>query len=393
VNLGVLIFIAAVLIVVMVHETGHFVVAKVFGFKATKFFLGFGPTLWSFTRGETEYGVKALPLGGFVKIIGMSPYEEIPPEDESRSYPNRPKWQRAILLVAGSATHWIVAFVVLVIAAMTIGFPTNDPTNEIAGVHERIDGEATPAADAGLEPGDRIIGVGGERASSWDRITSYIKAHGDETARFTVVRDGATREVTIPLGRAVFSGRGAVVEYVAPGEPVPALEEGQTLGGFLGVSPEPRYETEGIGDAITTSADLTWFITRESVTSIPDVFAPVFNGELWASLRGEGERDPSGPAGLVGIGRVAGETVERGRYLDLVQLIVYFTIFVGIMNLLPLPPLDGGHLAVVGYEAVTGRAVDVRKLIPIAAAVISFFIVLFITVLYLDLARPIRVPF
>jgi membrane-associated protease RseP (regulator of RpoE activity) len=393
VSFGVLLFIAAILVVVMVHETGHFVAAKAFGFKATKFFLGFGPTLWSFNRGETEYGVKALPLGGFVKIIGMSPYEEIPPEDESRSYPNKPKWQRAILLAAGSATHWIVAFVILVIAAMTIGFPTNDPTNEIAGVHQRIDGDTTPAADAGFEPGDRIVGVGGDPTSSWDRITEYIKAHGDESARFTVVRDGETRDVTILLGQAVFGRRGEVIEYVAPGDPPPSLEEGQTLGGFLGVSPEPRFQTEGIGGAITTSADLTWFITKASVTGIDDVFAPVFNGELWDSLRGEGERGPSGPVGLVGAGRIAGESVERGRYLDLVQLIVYFTIFVGIMNLLPLPPLDGGHLAVVAYEAVTGRAVDVRKLIPIAAAVISFFIVLFITVLYLDLARPIRVPF
>ncbi|MGH2693232.1 MAG: M50 family metallopeptidase [Actinomycetota bacterium] len=392
-NFGILLFIAAILVVVMVHESGHFVVAKAFGFKATKFFVGFGPTLWSFNRGETEYGVKAFPLGGFVKIIGMSPYEEIAPEDESRSYPNKPKWQRAILLAAGSATHWIVAFVVLVIAAMTIGFPTDDPSNEIAGVHERIQGTATPAASFGLEPGDRIVGVGGVRTSSWARITAYIKAHGDETARFTIERDGNVRDITVLLGQAVFNRRGEVIEYVAPGDPVPPLEEGQTLGGFLGVSPEPRFETEGLGGAITTSADVTWFITKASVTGIDDVFAPVFNGELWDSLQGEGERGASGPVGLVGAGRIAGESVERGRYLDFVQLIVYFTIFVGIMNLLPLPPLDGGHLAVVAYEAATGRAVDVRKLIPIAAAVISFFIVLFITVLYLDLARPIRVPF
>lgn len=123
-NVGVVLFIVAILVVVMIHEAGHFLTAKLFNFKATQFFVGFGPTVWSFKKGETEYGIKALPLGGFVKILGMNPYEEISPEDEHRSYPNKPAWQRAIVLLAGSATHWVVAFVLLVVASMTIGFPT-----------------------------------------------------------------------------------------------------------------------------------------------------------------------------------------------------------------------------------------------------------------------------
>src|SRR5919106_2539157 len=130
----ILIFIVGILVVVMIHESGHFLMAKLFDFKATKFFVGFGPTLWSTQRGETEYGVKALPLGGFVKIVGMNPYEEVAPEDESRSYPNKPKWQRALVLVAGSATHWVVAFVLLVFAAIAIGFPTGDATTVIESV-------------------------------------------------------------------------------------------------------------------------------------------------------------------------------------------------------------------------------------------------------------------
>src|ERR687895_1916200 len=129
--MGIWYFVVALLVVVMVHEAGHFLVAKAFDFKATKFFVGFGPTLWSFHRGETEYGIKALPLGGFVKIVGMNPYEEVPPEDQPRAYPNKPIWQRALLLVAGSATHWVVAFIILLITAMTIGFPTGSATNEV----------------------------------------------------------------------------------------------------------------------------------------------------------------------------------------------------------------------------------------------------------------------
>src|SRR5687767_1896976 len=129
---GVLLFIAALLFVIMIHEAGHFVAAKLLGFKATKFFIGFGPTLWSFRKGETEYGVKLIPAGGFVKIVGMNPYEDIAPEDESRSYPNRPKWQRAIMIAAGPATHWPLAFLILLVTAMTIGFPTGDVTNVVS---------------------------------------------------------------------------------------------------------------------------------------------------------------------------------------------------------------------------------------------------------------------
>jgi membrane-associated protease RseP (regulator of RpoE activity) len=124
------------------------------------------------------------------------------------------------------------------------------------------------------------------------------------------------------------------------------------------------------------------------------MFTMVFGGELWDALRGEGERAiDEGPLGIVGAGRIAADSVESGRTLDLVALIVGFTVFVGLMNLLPLPPLDGGHLAVLAWEKVTGRTVDVRKLIPVAAAVLSFFVILFVAVLYLDLARPIADPF
>jgi membrane-associated protease RseP (regulator of RpoE activity) len=119
----------------------------------------------------------------------------------------------------------------------------------------------------------------------------------------------------------------------------------------------------------------------------------VFDGTLFNALTGSGERSvDEGPLGIVSAGRIAGETVSSGRFLDFIGLVVGFTIFVGLMNLLPLPPLDGGHLAVVAYEAITGRSVDLRKLIPVAAAVISFFVLLFLAVLYLDLARPISVP-
>ncbi len=393
---GVLIFVVAILIVIMVHETGHFLVAKLFGFKATKFFLGFGPTLWSRQKGETEYGIKALPLGGFVKIIGMSPYEEIPPEDESRSYPNKPRWQRALLLAAGSATHWVVAFVLLVVAAAAFGFPVREPTNEIAIVEEKIlDGVETAAWDAGFQPEDRIVAVGGTATTDWDEIVDYIHAHGGETGTFTVERDGERVNIEVLLGEGIFKTRNdELVTAAAPGEPL--TEEpgpGEYVAGFLGVSPELAVEKRAIGDAIVFAGGSVARFTAASVTTLPEIFAPVFNGELWRSLTEEGERGQEGAVGLVGASRVAGRAAEAGMFAELLSFIAGLTIFIGLMNLLPLPPLDGGHLAVLAYEKITGRIVDVRKLIPLAAAVISFFVILFIAVLYLDLARPIDIPF
>ncbi|MDQ4064648.1 MAG: site-2 protease family protein [Actinomycetota bacterium] len=392
---GILIFVVAILVVIMIHEAGHFFVAKLFDFKATKFFLGFGPTLWSFKRGETEYGIKAIPAGGFVKIVGMSPYEEIDPEDEPRSYPNKPRWQRALLLVAGSATHWVVAFVILAITTMTLGFPTNEPTNHIAAVESNVAGGVETAAwAADFQPRDEIVAVAGRPTNDWDEIVDYIQAHGGERATFTVERDGRRRDITVLLGEAIFDGNELKAAAPPGGELPRAPRPGETVAGFLGVQPEPRYETLGFIPALGDAAERTAQLTLLSVRGIGDVFGMVFGGELWDALSAEGERAPDeGPLGIVGASRIAGESVAKGRFLELIGLIVGFTVFVGLMNLLPLPPLDGGHLAVLAYEKVTGRTVDVRKLIPIAAAVLSFFIVLFIAVLYLDLARPIRVPF
>lgn len=391
-TVGVLLFIAALLFVIMVHEAGHFVAAKLLGFKATKFFIGFGPTLWSFHRGETEYGIKMIPAGGFVKIVGMNPYEEVAPEDEPRAYANRPKWQRAVMIAAGPATHWPLAFVILAVAAMTVGFPTGDVTNTVSVVETSIDGEETPAAEAGLRPGDRITAVNGTEVRTWQETRRAIRQNAGQPTTFTFVRDGEEREVTITLGTALFDEDGRIIEYAPPGDEL-RPEEGQTAVGFLGVQPEQRFDTMGFGEAVVDSAAQTGRLTGFLVTQIGAPFTTVFNGDLWEALSGDGPRDPEeAPVGIVGAGRIAGETVEKGMYTEFIGLMVGLTIFVGLVNLLPLPPLDGGHLAVLAFEAITRRRVDVKKLIPIAAAVISFFVLLFFAVLYLDLARPLQVP-
>jgi membrane-associated protease RseP (regulator of RpoE activity) len=397
VSLGVILFIIAILVVIMIHEAGHLIVAKIFNFKATKFFIGFGPPVWSFKKGETEYGIAAIPAGGFVKIVGMNPYEEVPPEDEARSYPNKPAWQRALVLVAGSATHWVVAFVILVVTTMTIGFPTNEGTNEVALVERRIEGNTAPAAAAGLRPGDVIVEINGTTTSDWEDTRAAIRATDPgNTLTLVVERDGERTDLTARLGTAVFSEEGELLNYYPPGSdgPIGTPPPGSETVGFLGVQPEPYFETKGLGGAIVDSGKRVGEITVLSVKGIGQVFSMVFGGELWEALQGDGARQvDEGPLGLVGAGRIAGESVQSGQFLNFVGLIVGFTIFVGLMNLLPLPPLDGGHLAVLAWEKITGRAVDIRKLIPVAAAVIGFFVILFIAVLYLDLARPVKVPF
>ena len=389
---GVILFIAALLFVIMVHEAGHFIAAKLLGFKATKFFIGFGPTLWSFRRGETEYGIKLIPAGGFVKIVGMNPYEDVAPEDESRSYPNRPKWQRAIMIAAGPATHWPLAFLILVITAMTIGFPTGEVTNVVSVVETTIDGEQTPAAEAGLTPGDLITEVNGEEVSTWEETRQAIRENAGQPTTFTFERDGEEQQATITLGTALFDEEGRILRYAPPGEEL-IPKEGQTAVGFLGVQPDQEFETMNFGEAVVDSGAQTGRLTGYLVTQMGAPFATVFNGDLWAALTDEGPRTPEeAPVGIVGAGRIAGETVEKGMYTEFIGLMVGLTLFVGLINLLPLPPLDGGHLAVLAYEAITRRRVDVRRLIPIAAAVISFFVLLFFAVLYLDLARPLQVP-
>ena len=405
---GVLLFALSILVVVTIHELGHFTVAKIFGFKATKFFVGFGPRVWSIKRGETEYGIGAIPAGGFVKIVGMNPYEEIDPVDEPRSYPNKPIYQRALLLVAGSATHWLVAFVILVITAMAIGFPTGKATNEVAAVEGQLRTEEgqlvaseTPAIQAGVRPGDRIVAVDGAETSTWTAVRDAIRANPGEIVDFTIERDGDTRTERVPLATAFVDRKERIVDFcpnaASSGMPEACLTDvagSVEQVGFFGVQPEPEFDKQGPIGALGTGAALTWDVTKLSFQGIGQVFNMVFGGELWDALQGEGEREiDEGPLGLVGAGRIAGESVERGQFLDFIGLIVGFTIFVGLMNLLPLPPLDGGHLAVLAWEKVTGRSVDIRKLIPVAAAVISFFVILFVAVLYLELARPIRVPF
>ena len=385
--MGIFLFVLALLVVIMVHEAGHFTAAKLLGFKATKFFVGFGPTLWSVTRGETEYGVKAIPAGGFVKILGMNPYEEVPPEDEARSYPNKPRWQRAIVIIAGPATHFPLAFLVLAFLYTTSGVPTL--TNGVGGVQERIGQDASPAAQAGLQEGDLIVEVDGEPVEGWEEVRGFIQDHPNETVTFTIERDERTTDIEVPLGTALAPPGGAAEKFAPHGEDLAEPTEGDLERvGFLGVSPKVTTD-----DSFTTAiSEATSEIGRMTTSSISDAgtfFAGIFNGEIFDQIEEEGR--PRG-TGIVGAGRIVSETAGTGQWELFAYYLAGLTIFIGLINLLPLVPLDGGHLAVIGVEAVTRKKVDMRRLIPVAAAVLAFFIILSLVFLYYDIFQPLELP-
>jgi membrane-associated protease RseP (regulator of RpoE activity) len=371
---GVLIFVAGVFVMILVHELGHYVAAKRFGIKVEEFFLGFGPRLWSFRRGETEYGVKAIPLGGYVKIAGMNPFQEPPPEDRRRAFTAKPGWQRAVVLVSGALTHFVLAFVLLASFFWFIGIPRFGGP-EVARVEPSLDGDASPAAAAGLRRGDVFVEVDGRPVGAYRSFLDYVDSHVGEELDLTVIRDGerVTVEATPVLSEV-------------DGEPVGRL--GIVLARAF-VGRDRSGPVEGLVDAGRGVGQMV----AGSFQAMGQVFGPEGLARVGQLLFGEGERATTDPVGVVGAARVSGQAVAAGQLEVFFFLFAFFNVFVGILNLLPLPPLDGGHLAVLGFESLTGRRVDPRRLIPVTALVAGFLILFTIAITYLDVTSPIPNPF
>ena len=371
-GLGILVFIASVLLAIGIHELGHFATAKWFKIKVDKFFIGFGPKLWSTRRGETEYGVAAFPIGGYVKIAGMNPLEEIPPEDQPRTFKAKPAWQRAIVLAAGSVTHFVVAIIILMCIFTLVGETDIDtPTLEIAEVGSLDSGEASPAEKAGLKAGDRVIAIAGQPAGGWSEVQQAIRTRPNQPIEIVVDRNG--QRLTL---RAMLGGR---------------EREGETIG-FLGVSPEFAVVKRSLGGSVVEATKDVGVGIKDSFLAFGKIFTPSTLSRLFQVATGQEERRPDDPASIVGIGRSAGDLAGAGDWAELFFVIAGFNVFIGMANLLPLPPLDGGHLAVLGFEKITRREVDMRRLIPITAMVLTAFGLLFVLVLSADLFNPLKLP-
>lgn len=363
-SLGYLWFAVAILFSIGLHEFGHFITAKKFGIKVEQFFIGFGPRLWSIQRGETEYGIKALPLGGFVRIAGMNPYEEIPPEDRPRVFKAAKPWQRAIVLAAGSFTHFVLAIIIIAGILAFAGLPDIDhPTPVVSTISKD-----SPAAKAGLARGDRILAVDGISVREWGDAVAVIKARPGENVGVRIERNGAERTVDVRLAES------------KPGTP------GRT--GFLGVGPTFPVIKRSIPDALGRAAVETGSGMKASLVAFKDLFSASSLSRLFSQVTGREERRPEDPATVIGVGRQAGSLARRGDFVGFFFFIAGFNIFIGVANLLPLPPLDGGHLAVLVYEKIARRDVDMRRLVPITATVITIFGTLFMMLLYLDIVRP-----
>jgi membrane-associated protease RseP (regulator of RpoE activity) len=388
--LGVVIFVLALLISIMLHEAGHFAMAKKFHMKVTQFFVGFGQTIWSRMRGETEYGVKVLPLGGYVKIVGMTALEDVDPADEARSFRRQPAWQRAIVLVAGSFMHFALAFVLLFILAIGIGVTNSTVVGSVStclpSTVTQLDhgtcspgAGAAPAKAAGIQAGDKIISIAGRPTDNWTQLGNVIK---DQPAGrpIPVVVDRHGRDLTLQVSPATVSGR---------------------KGSYLGIE-EKLFERVGPISAVAYAGS-TWgeVLTgsAQAVGKLPAAIPDLFAKDRAKTAGGD-------VSSIVGAANDAGQVVEAGggwqfTVSDLLLIVISLNIFVGAFNLLPLLPLDGGHLAIVLYERaragvnkIRGRPdpglVDMRKLIPLSVGVFALLVGFGLVLIAADIFNPVH---
>jgi membrane-associated protease RseP (regulator of RpoE activity) len=385
--MGSAVMIIGFILMIIIHEGGHYAAARAFGMKVTEFFVGFGPLLWSTKRGETEYGLKLIPLGGYVRIIGMNPFEDVDPDEEGRTYRQAPFWQKSIVILAGIASHFVVALALLWFVVVAWGTFAIDAegqvvrTTTISGVSEVLpdSDEATPAALSGAEVGDTIIAVDGTPIATWEEFTEFAQANGGNEVVITVNRGGDVLglETTLAtIDRPIFEDGEIVVD--AQGDPV--LEES----GFYGVTPEAQKESQGIFAAVPIAIGQFFDAAVQSVNGLwqmvigfPALVASLFGGneEVLDTVR------PISPIGLV---RLAGPIEST------LQLLALVNIFVGVLNFVPLYPLDGGHFAVAVYEKITGREPNVQRLLPVAAIVFIFIVSIGLMGVYLDIFKPLQ---
>jgi membrane-associated protease RseP (regulator of RpoE activity) len=374
--LGILAFVVALLLSVMVHEFGHYITARKFNMKVTEFFLGFGKRIWSFRKGETEYGIKAIPAGGYCKISGMTPDEVMEPGEESRAFYIARSSKKLIVLGAGSFLHFVLGIVLLFTLLAGVG------VNSLTSVVKEVVPESA-AVVAGFQQGDEIQSISGEEVTDWASGVELIRASNGGELTFTVIRDGQSLDL-----RATprLTDVGGEQRYV------------------LGIINEVGTKRFGIFKAGKESLSITGSMTVQSVKSL--ALLPAKIPELWGQTFGGEERDVDGLVGVVGVARVSGETLASGdqnwsqRIGTFLLIIASLNIFVGIFNLLPILPLDGGHMAVAIADEIRafiarlrGRPrpapINVQVLTPITAVVVIILIGLTLLLLVADIINPI----
>lgn len=420
---GALLFFALVMASVALHEVGHLVPAKLFGIKATQYFVGFGRTLWSTRRGETEYGVKLLPLGGYVKMVGMLPpgkhgemrnsstglfaqiidgareaeWEDITPEDDGRLFHQKPPWQKLIVMAGGPIVNVILAFVLLLAVGVTYGNPRStlvvNTVSECIVPADQADracapgDPATPAKAAGLQPGDRLVSMNGVTLTDWDQTSELIRRNLDQEMVLVVERDGQTQELRTTT---VITG---VADRVDPKKRVQA--------GFLGVSPVVELQRGGPVETLQDMGSMTQTVFHTIIRF------PVRVYQVAADLVTGQPRDVNGPMSIVGASRVAGEIASTDKIASpdkvatFVSTLGAVNLFLALFNFVPLLPLDGGHIAGAlwewlrrGLARLTKRPdpgpVDTAKMMPVAYVMAAVIGLSGLVLIVADIIDPVR---
>jgi membrane-associated protease RseP (regulator of RpoE activity) len=426
--LGIVVFAVGLLVSIAWHELGHLSTAKMFGIRVPQYMVGFGPTLWSRKKGETEYGVKAIPFGGYIRMIGMFPpgpdgrlearstspwrgmiedarsaaFEELKPGDETRLFYTRAPWKRVIVMFAGPFMNLILA--VALFFTVLMGFGITQQTTTVASVSQCVIAQtenrddcqktdpASPAAAAGLEPRDRIVSFDGVRTDTWDELSDLIRANPGEEVAIVVERDG--REVTLHAEIAT--------NKVAKKDAAGQIVEGEYVtAGFLGFSSATGVVKQDFGESVTWMGDRI-AEAADSLAALPGKIPA-----LWDAAFGDGPREPDSPMGVVGAARVGGEIatldIPPTQQLTMfIMLVAGFNLSLFLFNMLPLLPLDGGHIAGALWESLrrhTARLLrrpdpgpfDVAKLMPVAYVVAGIFVCFTILVLIADVVNPVRI--
>lgn len=365
---------------IFLHELGHFLTARLTGMKTTEFFLGFGPRIWSFRRGEMEYGVKAVPLGGYVKILGMHNLDRgVDPADEARTYRQQSFPRRVLVASAGTLMHLLLALVLFVVLFAGTGriVVSDDPV-----IRRVLPVDATgvsPARDAGIRPGDRVVSVDGRRTNTWDDVLEAVSTRPGRTVPIEVQRDGRIVRLQVtPLGS---NGVGRI-GVCCVGE---------------------RIERQSIPAAVVTSAQQIWRLMPGTFEALGAFFAPTHlrtytdtvvnaGGPAAGTLTEADQNRFMSPVGAVSLVKDASRTDIRWA----LEIFAAMNVFVGVFNMLPMLPLDGGHVLIAIYERLRSTRrrkhhADISRLMPLTYAVMALMMVIGLSSLYLDIRNPIDV--
>jgi membrane-associated protease RseP (regulator of RpoE activity) len=397
--LGIVLFALAILISVALHECGHMWMARATGMKVRRYFVGFGPTLWSTRRGETEYGVKGVPLGGFCDIAGMTPVEELAPDELERAMYKQKTWKRVAVLFAGPGMNFVICLVLIYAIALVWGLPNlHPPTKAVIGETACVAPEVTPgkvgncqgpgpAAQAGIRPGDVVVKVGDTPVSTFEDMAAAVrKLHG--TVPVVIDRDGTaiTTYVDVtPTQRFISNGQGS-------------QPQAATVGAIGVGAPHFAPTRYGVVSAVPATFAFTGDLTVEVGKSL--VAIPTKVGALLHAIGG-GQRDPATPMSVVGASIIGGDTVDHGLWVAFWFFLAQLNLILGAINLVPLLPFDGGHIAVAGFEKirnmirsargkVAAAPVNYLKLMPATYVVLVFVVGYMLLTVTADLVNPIR---